>query len=110
MGAIVALAVVGSILAALFIYFKKALAQGAVRKTKFLQTKSEYESLLKQLENNSEDIKLKTQALEVGRKYYGYLHTDLVNFVDNVPVSNGTNSTIIETKIQSDLQARSKKG
>jgi hypothetical protein len=109
MGALIGLAIVGTVVGGLVYYFKKAMAEGAVRKAKFLKTKSEYENLLKRLAENPNDNQTRVQALDTGRKY-GYLHPNLVHFVDNVPVDNGSNSTVIETKVQSDLQARMLKG
>lgn len=101
---------IGIIFGCLAYYLKKAMAAGAVRKSKFIQVKSEYEGLLNKLEHDPDSNRIRVQVLDIGRKYYGYLHPDLVNFVDNVPVDNGSDSTVIETKVQSDLQARIGKG
>lgn len=106
----IVLAIIGGAVGIFVVYFKKAMAEGAIRKVKFLQIKAEYESLLKKLETDPDNNQTRIQALDIGRKYYGYLHSDLVHFVDNVPVANGSNSTVIETKVQSDLQARITKG
>lgn len=107
---LIVVAVIGLLLIIFGYFLKKSFAEGAVRKAKYLQTKSDYESLLKKLEADPGNNQVRVQALETGRKYYGYLHPDLVRFVNNVPVDNGADTSIIETKVQSDLQARIKKG
>ncbi|MFP5492663.1 MAG: hypothetical protein ACLGG0_14255 [Bacteriovoracia bacterium] len=94
--------------------------KGKIRHANFVATKALYEKAMLDLQENPEHVDARTKALQVGREYYAYLHPQLCNFGsderplrhhgDPSQISFRDDAEIIETKIQSDIQARIGKG
>lgn len=95
----------------MFLTVKRTLKQAAARNALFLSTKALYEKALFDLQEDPENSQKHQLALEKGREYYSFLHPNTYDMNSNGGSSNyRDNSGIVEMKVQSDIQARVKKG
>lgn len=110
MTAIVGILLVLGIPAGLGALVYYSFQKGKIRKANFIATKALYDKALFDLQSDPKSADKNIRALELGRQYYGFLHPDLCDFKDEKPFSFRDSSGVIELKVQSDINARTKKG
>jgi len=102
------IALIGLVLAPFIMWGRK---RGKIRHANFIAAKALYDKSLSDLQEDPESADKHTKALQLGREHYAYLHPNLCDFgKDERPISFRDNAGLIEMKVQSDIQARTKKG
>lgn len=95
----------------MFFTIKKIGKQAQIRKAQFMASKVLYEKALFDLQEDPQNSNKHQEALTRGREYYTYVHPNTHDVNGNGVSSNfRDNSGIVETKVQADIQARTKKG
>lgn len=95
----------------IFFTIKKVRKQAEVHKAMFMASKALYDKALFDLESDPSSSAKHQETLTRGREYYSFVHPNTYDMDQNGMSSNfRDNAGIIETKVQSDIQARIGKG